>query len=206
MASWEEFQKKLRTRFLPPEGEMKVVAQWQRLQQTGTIAVYADHVYKLQAMCSMQQGADFKLAFSGLRPEIQREVQKHMRKRNLQTLPLDSLFQLAADAELGMGRVVPRTEREPIARHKERSGRGAWHLSSYRGARVNYLQVSDTILGRGAKPRDYSPPWNSRRNPTTRKNQGRQDGEHAREACAVCDAWGHHWMACTRKRSGKGCA
>ena len=102
-----------------------MVAQWRRLHQTGTIAAYADHVYKLQAMCSMQQGADFKLAFFGLRPEIQGEVRKYMRKRNLQTLPLDHLFQLAADAELGMGRTATRTDKETSARYEEGSRRGA---------------------------------------------------------------------------------
>ena len=38
----------------------------------GTVAAYAEYVHKLQAVSPMPEGADFKLAFYGLREEIQR--------------------------------------------------------------------------------------------------------------------------------------
>ena len=66
ITTWEELIVKLRERFLPPEGEMRVVGQWRRLQQTGSVAAYADHVFRLKALCDMGEVAEFKLAFYGL--------------------------------------------------------------------------------------------------------------------------------------------
>ena len=51
--TWEELIAKLRERFLPPEGEMRVVGQWRRLQQTGSVAAYADYTFRLKALCEM---------------------------------------------------------------------------------------------------------------------------------------------------------
>ena len=69
ITSWPELMEKLRERFLPPEGEMKVVGQWKRLHQVGTVASYADYVFRLKALCDMGQ-AEFKLVIYGLRPEL----------------------------------------------------------------------------------------------------------------------------------------
>ena len=82
---------------------MKVVGQWRRLQQTSTVASYFDYVFRLQAMCSMQKDADFRLAFYGLRPELQGEVRRYMRRNELQTLSLERLYEVAVDAELSTG-------------------------------------------------------------------------------------------------------
>ena len=71
--------KKLRLRFLLPEGEMQVVGQWRRLRQTDTVAAYSDYVYRLQALSPMPEAASFKLVFYGLREELQDEVRKYMR-------------------------------------------------------------------------------------------------------------------------------
>ena len=102
ITTWEELIVKLRERFLPPEGEMRVVGQWRRLQQTGSVAAYADHVFRLKALCNMGEVAEFKLAFYGLQPELQAEVRKHLRQNNLHQLELEKLFAIAQDAEVGL--------------------------------------------------------------------------------------------------------
>ena len=45
---------------------MRVVGQWRRLQQTGSVAGYADYVFRLKALCDMGVAAEFKLAFFAL--------------------------------------------------------------------------------------------------------------------------------------------
>ena len=81
--SWEELIGKLRERFLPPEGEMRVVGQWRRLQQTGSVAAYADYTFRLKALCEMGEAAEFKLVFFGLMPELQAEVRKYLRQNRV---------------------------------------------------------------------------------------------------------------------------
>ena len=81
-----------------------------RNEGSGTVAAYFDYVFRLQAMCSIQQGADFRLAFYGLCLELQGEVRRYMRRKQLQLLLLERLFEIATDAELSFRR--QRGERE----------------------------------------------------------------------------------------------
>ena len=57
---------------------MRVVGQWRRLQQTGSMAGYADHTFRFKALCEIGKAAEFKLAFYGLQPELQAEVRKYL--------------------------------------------------------------------------------------------------------------------------------
>ena len=82
---------------------MRAVGRWRQLQQRGSVAAFADYVYKLQALCPMSQNAEFKLVFYALREELQGEVQRHLRQYGVDSLPLDTLFQVASDAELSCG-------------------------------------------------------------------------------------------------------
>ena len=102
VVSWEHLLERLRERFLRPEGEMKIVNRWRTLQQYGTVASYADYVFRLKALCEMGDPAEFKLAFSGLQPELQAEIRKHLRIHRVSTLSLEQLFSIAADAEVGL--------------------------------------------------------------------------------------------------------
>ena len=81
---------------------MRVVGQWRRLQQTGSVASYADYVFRLKALCDMGESAEFKLAFFGLQPELQAEVRKYLRQNQLRQLELERLFAVAQDAEVGL--------------------------------------------------------------------------------------------------------
>ena len=67
---WNALLERLRERFLPPEGEMRIVGRWRQLQQKGSVASYADYVFWLKALCDMDLQAEFKLAFFGLQPEL----------------------------------------------------------------------------------------------------------------------------------------
>ena len=191
VSTWDELRKKIRSRFLPPEGEMKVVGQWRRLQQTGTVAAYSDYVYKLQAMCSMQQGADFRLAFYGLRPELQGEVRRYMRRREVQTLPLERLFEIATDAELSFGRV--KAPREAVGAKEGQFARRPPYATRALETTVQQLDHRANITPSWTREADT----NTQMSPSTRSR---------REPCPVCDEWGHGWMTCTRRRRGKGCA
>ena len=68
-------------------------------------------------MCSMHQDADFCLAFYGLRPELQEEVRRYMRRKQVTTLILERLFEIAIDAELSFGKL--QGERETLARREK---------------------------------------------------------------------------------------
>ena len=102
IATWEDLIGKLRERFLSPEGEMQVVGQWRRLQQTGSVAGNADYTFRLKALCEMGKAAEFKLAFYGLQPELQAEVRKYLRQNHVRQLLLEQLFAIAQDAEVGL--------------------------------------------------------------------------------------------------------
>lgn len=102
IVTWEGLITKLRERFLPPEGDMRVVGQWRRLQQTGSVAGYADHVFRLKALCDLGEVAEFKLTFYGLQPELQAEIRKYLRQNSLRQLGLEQLFAIAQDAEVGL--------------------------------------------------------------------------------------------------------
>ena len=62
---------------------MRVVGQWRRLQQIGSVASYADYVFCLKVLCDIGESAEFKLAFFGLQPELQAEVRKYLRQNQL---------------------------------------------------------------------------------------------------------------------------
>ena len=81
---------------------MRIVGRWRQLQQRGSVAGYADYVFRLKALCDMGPQAEFKLAFFGLRPELQAEVQKHLRLHHVSILELEQLFAVVLDAEVGL--------------------------------------------------------------------------------------------------------
>ena len=66
ITTWDILLERLRERFLPPKGEMRIVGRWRQLQQKGSVASYADYVFRLKALCDMGPQAEFKLAFYGL--------------------------------------------------------------------------------------------------------------------------------------------
>ena len=102
ITTWRELLERLRERFIPPEGEMKIIGQWKRLHQVGSVANYADFVFRLKALCDMG-AAEFKLALYGLRPELQAEVRKYLRQKKVSSVSLETLFAIATDAEVGLG-------------------------------------------------------------------------------------------------------
>ena len=129
IATWEQLIAKLRERFLPPEGEMRVVGQWRRLQQFGSVAAYADHVFRLKALCDMGDVAEFKLAFFGLQPELQAEVRKHLRQNRVHQLELEKLFAIAQDAEVrlaGAFRATRGTRRRSWRSTRRKCGTQRW--------------------------------------------------------------------------------
>ena len=67
----------------PPKAKCGWVGQWRRLQQTGSVAGYADHTFRLKALCEIGEAAEFKLAFYGLQPELQAEVRKYLRQNRV---------------------------------------------------------------------------------------------------------------------------
>ena len=81
---------------------MRIVGRWRQLQQRGSVAGYADYVFRFKALCDMGPQAEFKLAFFGLRPELQAEVRKHLRLHRVSVLELEQLFAVALDAEVGL--------------------------------------------------------------------------------------------------------
>ena len=66
------------------------------------MASYADYVFRLKALCDTGPQAEFKLAFFGLRLELQAEVRKHLRLYWVSVLELEQLFAVALDAEVGL--------------------------------------------------------------------------------------------------------
>ena len=201
---------------------MKVVGQWRRLQQTGTVAAYTDYVYRLQAMCSMQQGADFKLAFYGLRPELQGEVRKYMRQRELQTLTLERLFEVASDAEVGLGKPWGRKEGTGGREERGRAGQEKPNNGAGGFARVNQVVIGASggaegkdgrFSGRGREDKEKGGGWKfgapaSKGFPGERGWAAGNDRKGRSEfgPCAVCDGYGHGWMTCSKRKGGKGCA
>ena len=121
--TWEQLMERLRERFLPPEGEMRIVGRWRQLQQKGSVASYADYVFRLKALCDMGPQAEFKLAFYGLQPELQAEIRKHLRLHRVSTLELEQLFAVALDAEVGLVGRGGRRE-GPHASMAGRNGKG----------------------------------------------------------------------------------
>ena len=208
ITTWEELRRRLRIRFLPPEGEMRTVGQWRRLSQTGTVAAYSDYVYRLQAMCSMRQNADFKLAFYGLRPELQGEIRKFMRQRELKTLSLEKMFEVASDAELALGRLKGDGSRREEASHGQRKEEGGKTRGEgregFKGPRVNQLDGAGVLSpATTAGASSTSSRWGK---PPARGTGKEGSGERGSEPCAVCDEWGHGWPTCSKRKAGRGCA
>ena len=83
---------------------MQIVGKWRRLHQIGSVASYADYVFRLKALCDMGSQAEFKLVFYGLQPELQAEVRRHLRQNKVSSLDLEKLFAVALDAEVGLVR------------------------------------------------------------------------------------------------------
>ena len=81
---------------------MRIVGRWRQLQQRGSVASYADYVFRLKVLCDIGPQAEFKLAFFGLQPELQAEVRKHLRLHRVSMLELEQLFTVALDAEVGL--------------------------------------------------------------------------------------------------------
>ena len=107
---WEDLLERLRERFLLLEGEMQIVGKWRRLHQIGSVASYADYIFRLKALCDMGQPAESKLVFYGLQPELQAEVRRHLRQNKVSTLDLEKLFVVALDAEVGLVRMGGKKE------------------------------------------------------------------------------------------------
>ena len=59
-------------------------------------------MFRLKVLCDMGS-AEFKLALYGLRPELQAEVRKHLGQKKVSIVPLETLFAIATDAEVGLG-------------------------------------------------------------------------------------------------------
>ena len=172
---WTELMEKLRERFIPPEGEMKVVGQWKKLHQIGSVANYADYVFRLKALCDMGQ-AEFKLTMYGLRPELQAEVRKHLRQNKLSTMTLEALFAVATDAEVGLGG-GRRAEEIGDARRKDKP-------------RVHAIQGEEK--------------GKARNNNSLGGEKGGVSGKSV-EVCWVCDKTGHGWYYCPEKIKGQCC-
>ena len=111
-STWSELLDGLRERFLRPEGEMKSIGQWRRLQQMGSVASYADFVFRLKATCTLGEEAEFRLVFYGLREELQAEIRRQMRVAGETRMPLERLFRVAADAEVGLQGRLGRERRD----------------------------------------------------------------------------------------------
>ena len=175
ITTWQELMEKLRERFLPPEGEMKVVGQWKRLHQVGPVANYADYVFRLKALCDMGQ-AEFKLTLYGLRPELQAEVRKHLRQNKLFTMTLEALFAVATDAEVGLGG----------GKRTEEGGE---------------IRKKDKVRVHAIKGEEKGKPKNNNGSRSEKEGIGGKAGE----ICWVCDKTGHGWYYCPAKIRGQCC-
>ena len=120
--------------------------------------------------------AEFKLALYGLRPELQAEVRKHLRQKKVSTVPLETLFAIATDAEVGLG-LGRRGEEGGEPRKKEKS-------------RIAVVQAEDKgkFKGQGTKGAE-------------KVGLGGKVGE----TCWVCDKTGHGWYYCPVKHKGQCC-
>ena len=61
--TWEDLLERLRERFLPPEGEMQIVGKWRRLHQIGSVASYADYVFRLKAFMRHGTASRIQIGF-----------------------------------------------------------------------------------------------------------------------------------------------
>ena len=207
--SWEEFLDKLRERFLPPEGESKYIGSWRKLVQTGSVAAYADYVFRLETLCPMGSPANFKLAYFGLFPELQAEVRKYLRQHSKKILPLEQLFVVAADAEVGLRIKKEGKEGKDGKKNKEEgSGKGG-RLATVQGGSEGGGKKGGSEEG-GKKGNKGGSGSNSHSITGASKDsqppRGQIDEKRIREMCWVCDSLGHGWFYCSKKKTGKGCA
>ena len=228
--TWEELLDRLRERFLPLEGEMKVVGQWRRLQQLGSVASYADYTYRLKALCELGEVAEFKLAFIGLWHELQAEVRKRSRQTGKKMQGLDELFAIATDAEVGLGlrggkkagpkdfasgwpdREDPKKEKGRRLNAVEVQGQGpAESVTTIEGTSRNTASTRGSRRGGSSNRRRggredasvtsrESDPW-GRMASTARTMPPTGPGA----TCDICDEAGHGWFSCPKKGSGIGC-
>ena len=207
VTTWEELQRLLRERFLPPEGEMNIVGQWKRCRQIGTVGRYADYVHNLKALCPLGESAEFRIAFHGLRYELQAELRKHMRQNGLRELSLTQLFALAADAEVGLGQNMA-TKRVEWG-NKERGGHREEKNEEKSRRTINAMHGGEE-RGRGREGGYYE-----RNNGSNGERQpfrgGREQGTTERRDteiafCGVCGEGGHQWYQCGRRYRGPRCA
>ena len=118
--------------------------------------------------------AEFKLALYGLWPELQAEVQKHLRQKKVSTIPLETLFAIATDAEVGLG-LGQRGEEGGELRKKEKG-------------RITVVQAEDK-----GKPKGQN----------TKGVEKVGVGGKAGETCWVCDKTGYGWYYCPAKHKGQ---
>ena len=175
--TWDDLLDRLRERFLPPEGEMQIVGKWRRLHQLGSVASYADYVFRLKALCDMGQPAEFKLVFFGLQPELQAEVRKHLRQNKVSTLELEKLFAVALDAEVGLVRRGNRKE------GYEKEGKG--RTEKIHGANVesgrNSISTNENVHLGGNKRDGRKSSYDDNRNEGRKKHfeENRGSGWHS---------------------------
>ena len=205
VGTWEELQKMLRERFLPPEGEMSVVGQWKRCRQIGTVGRYSDYVYNLRALCPLGESAEFRIAFHGLRYELQAELRKHMRQNGLRELSLTQLFALAADAEVGLGQQFSVRKGEGGNGGREKGGHREERGEEKTRKTVNALKLEEE----GGRRREWGRGERSEER-ARREEENRRRGVGEREEeiafCGVCGEGGHWWYQCGRRHRGPRCA
>ena len=158
---------------------MRVVGQWRKMQQTGSVAGYADYVFRLKALCDMGKAAEFKLVFFGLQPELQAEVRKYLRQNRLRQLELEKLFAVAQDAEVG------------ISGHFRRRGNAGQDRGAVGklGAKKEGSALANTVMldvGNGDAPK--------RGERNTKKRADRTGGGYTSSKCSTTNSWGSGGM------------
>ena len=131
--TWAQLKDMLKERFIPPEGEMVTVGKWRRAKQLGPVSSYSDYIHKLKALCDMGEAAEFRLAFYGLRPELQAEVRRQLRATGEKIMPLDKMFAVATDAEIGLGLRTYKGEGKEDKRKEGGEKRGYGQLHHVKG-------------------------------------------------------------------------
>ena len=175
--TWERLKELLKERFIPPEGEMITVGKWRRARQIGPVASYSDYIHKLKALCDMGEAAEFRLAFYGLRPELQAEVRRQLRVTGEKTMPLERMFAVATDAEIGLG------------------------LRQYKGKEGEGKEEKRKEMGGERKGRVYQLTGKEQEGRRRERSERMED-----VVCLVCDQKGHWWFYCEQRKRGGGCA
>ena len=164
----------------------------------------------------MGSPASYKLAFTGLYPELQAEVRKYRRQHSLKELSLEKLFAVAGDAEVGL-RTRKEDRRKGWEEGKEegkREWKGRKDEKGWKGGkRIAMLQgkvEGDRSKGRGEEDKKKNQEEEGRKSTATCQERGcqseqRDDRSRIREMCWVCDGFGHGWYYCNLKKPGKGC-